>query len=115
MIHPHTELRFIDDNVGYGVFATEPIPRGTIVWALCRFDRVLTPDEAFAMPTAYQDVLARYAYLDREGRYVLCWDFGRYVNHSCEPSMLGLGPELEILVRDVARGDHITCEYASLN
>ena len=115
MIHPDTELRFIDGDVGYGVFATQPIPRGTIVWTLCRFDRVLTRDEVSALPPAYQNVLARYAYVDREARYVLCWDFGRYVNHSCEPSMLGLGPDLEIVVRDVKPGDHLTCEYAALN
>jgi hypothetical protein len=34
MIHPWTELRFINDSIGYGVFATQFIPKGTIVWAL---------------------------------------------------------------------------------
>ena len=32
MIHPDTELRFISDEVGYGVFATALIGRGTITW-----------------------------------------------------------------------------------
>ena len=34
MIHPSTELRFINDEIGYGVVATRFIPKGTIVWAL---------------------------------------------------------------------------------
>ncbi len=32
MIHSKTELKFINDLVGYGVFATETIPEGTIVY-----------------------------------------------------------------------------------
>lgn len=32
MIHPDTELRFINPEIGYGVFATQFIPRGTITW-----------------------------------------------------------------------------------
>ena len=115
MIHPDTELRFISDAIGYGVFATRPIPRGTVVWTLCRFDRIFTPAEAAALLPAYQQVLARYGYIDAAGDYVLCWDAGRYVNHGCEPSMLGVGAEVEIAVRDIQTGDHVTCEYGGLN
>ena len=32
MIHPKTELRFVNDDIGYGVFATEFIPKGTILY-----------------------------------------------------------------------------------
>jgi hypothetical protein len=32
MIHPDTELRYVNDIIGYGVFATRLIPRGTITW-----------------------------------------------------------------------------------
>jgi len=32
MIHPHTELRFISEQVGHGVLATQIIPRGTMVY-----------------------------------------------------------------------------------
>jgi hypothetical protein len=90
MIHPHTELRFISDAIGYGVFATRPIPRGTVGWTLCLFDRIFTPAEAATLPRAYQQVLAKYGYIDAAGDYVLCWDAGRYVNHGCEPAMLGV-------------------------
>jgi uncharacterized protein len=115
MIHPDTELRFISDAIGYGVFATRPILRGTIVWTLCLFDRVYTPAQAAALPYAYQQMLAKYGYIDAAGDYVLCWDAGRYVNHGCEPAMLGAGPETEIAVRDIQPGDHVTCEYGGLN
>lgn len=31
MIHPSTELRLVDAVIGYGVFATGFLPRGTII------------------------------------------------------------------------------------
>jgi hypothetical protein len=31
MLHKSTELRFVNSEVGYGVFATELIPKGTII------------------------------------------------------------------------------------
>lgn len=115
MIHPDTELRLIDDHIGYGVVASRPIPRGTIVWTLCRFDRIYTAAEAAALPAPYRALVEKFGYIDSAGRYVLCWDLGRYVNHGCEPAMLGLGADHEIAVRDIAAGEHLTCEYGGLN
>ena len=115
MIHPDTEVRFINNQIGYGVFATRPIPQGTIMWTLCRFDRVFTPQEASDLPESYQNVLAKYGYINPEGDFVLCWDNGRNVNHSCDPTMLAVGAELEIAVRDLEPGDQVTCEYGALN
>lgn len=115
MIHPDTELRFIDPDIGYGVFATAPIPRGTVLWVLCFLDRILTPAELAALPLPYLPMVEKYAYVNADQNQVLCWDHARYLNHSCRPSMRGLGSEFEIAVRDIARGDHITCEYGTLN
>lgn len=115
MIHPDTEVRYIDAVVGRGVFATRLIPRGTIVWTLCAFDRVYRPDEAAALPEPYQAILDVHAYQDGQGRTILCWDGGRYENHSCDPNTLGLLPEIDVAVRDIVAGEQITCEYGSLN
>lgn len=115
MIHPDTELRFINDEVGYGVFATRLIPRGTLVWTLCLFDRIFPRAEAQALPSGLQNVLHKYAYVDLHANFVLCWDGGRYVNHSCDPAMLGVDVGFEIALRDLQPGDEITCEYGSLN
>ena len=32
MIHPHTRIHFINEEMGYGVFATQFIPKGTITY-----------------------------------------------------------------------------------
>src|SRR5262249_33772840 len=50
------------------------------------------------------------------GDRILCWDFGRFMNHSCEPSSVGPGKlEFEIAVRDIAAGEEVTCDYGTFN
>lgn len=115
VIHPDTELRFVSSEVGLGVFATTFIPRGTIVWTLCQFDRIFTSTEAVDMAPNYRALLERFGYIDSTGNYVLCWDSGRHVNHSCDPTMLDLGDEFEVAIRDIAAGEQLTCEYGGLN
>lgn len=115
MMHPAAELRFVSPEVGHGVFAREPIAKGTVLWVLCELDIIFTPAQAAAFPPAYQPILDRYAYTDAANRVILCWDHGRYLNHSCDPVMVGVGGTIEIAVRDVAVGEEITCEYATLN
>lgn len=115
MMHPDTELRFVGPDIGYGVFTTAPIPRGTVLWVLCRFDIVLALRKVAELPVPYRPIIERYAYIDAEGNYILCWDHARNINHSCDPSMLGVGTDFEIAVRDLAAGEHVTCEYGGLN
>ncbi len=112
MIHPNTELRFINEEIGYGVFATQFIPRGTIAWALDKLDQVLPPEEVAALPPIYRENFEKYSYIDPWGNYVLCWDLGRYVNHSCNPTTRGIGYGSDLAVRDIHPGEELTCEYA---
>ncbi len=114
MIHPATELRPIDPVMGFGVFATAPIPRGAIVWALDPLDRVLTRAEVLALPAAMGFDAERHLWIDRQGRYVLAWDLARYVNHSCRPNCAATAYGWEIAVADIAAGDQLTNDYADL-
>jgi len=115
MLHPHTELRLVSEEIGYGVFATKPIPKGTILWVLCDLDIVFKPGHAKRLPAPYQAIIDKYAYDDADGNCILCWDNGRMLNHNCDPSMLGVGTDYEIAVRDIAKGEEITCDYGELN
>jgi hypothetical protein len=115
MMHPDTRLRFIDADMGHGVFATQFIPRGTITWALDEFDQILSPDRVLSLPNLSREIIERYAYVDAAGDYVLCWDLGRYVNHACRPTSRGVGPHIEIAVRDIRPGEQLTSDYAELN
>ena len=83
MIHPHTELRFINREIGFGVFATQFIPRGTLTWVCDELDQFVDPARVAALPPNYRKLLDTYTFRDRLGRHVLCWDLARFVNHSC--------------------------------
>jgi hypothetical protein len=115
MIHPHTELRWVDSRIGYGVFATQVIPRGTIVWVRDALDQAIAPARVPQMPQIVQDMVAKYAYTDQRGDLLLCWDHGRYVNHSCAATCMSPGWEFEVAVRDLEPGDELTDEYATFS
>jgi hypothetical protein len=115
MIHPHTELRFINEKIGYGVVATQMIPRGTITWVRDEFDQAFAATKIERMLPLYQELAAKYCFVDARGDYILCWDLARYLNHSCEPSCRSAGYDFELAVRDIAPGEELTDDYGSLN
>ena len=115
MIHPKTELRFISKEVGYGVFATDFIPAGTITWVLDKLDREFRPEEFFAMDILYQNIIDTYTFRNNIGNYVLCWDHGRFVNHSFNANCLTTAYDFEIAIRDILPGEQLTDDYGYLN
>lgn len=115
MIHPDTELRYIDDLLGCGVFATRLIPKGTITWVRDDLDQTLSPKQFARLTPPLRALVDRYSFVDGVGDRVLCWDHARYVNHACEPSCLAPGYGFEIAVRDIPAGAELTDDYGALN
>ena len=70
MIHPDTELRFVSKEVGYGVFATNLLPKGTILYARDKLDLVLTPKQYKALDLKHQDLAEKYSYIDKDGNRI---------------------------------------------
>jgi hypothetical protein len=115
MIHPNTEIRFINSVIGYGVVATKFIPAGTITWVLDDLDRAFTPKEYKSMNPIYQGILDTYSYRNSKGNFVLCWDYGRFVNHSFDSNCLTTAYDFEIAIRDIYVGEQLTDDYGYLN
>ena len=115
MMHPHTALRFISEAVGHGVVATRDIPAGTITWAQDELDREFTPDQVEAFAPDYQEILDTYCFRNQHGRWVLCWDHARFVNHSFRSNCLTTAYNFEIAVRDIKAGEQLTDDYGYLN
>lgn len=115
MIHPITELKFISNEIGYGVVAREFIPKGTITWVLDKLDREFNPLEIQLLEPIYQDILDFYTFRNNNGNYVLCWDNGRYVNHSFNSNCLSTAYDFEIAIRDIQPGEQLTDDYGYLN
>ncbi len=115
MIHPHTSVQFIDDEKGYGLFATHRIPRGTITWTLDHLDRVITPQEMDSHDPRYREILMKYSFRNNRGEYIFCWDNGRYINHSFNSNCCLTPYNFEIAIRDIEAGEELTDDYGYLN
>jgi hypothetical protein len=115
MVHPDTELRHINDKVGYGVVATHFIPRGTITWASDVLDQKFQPSFQRTLAPILRELVEKYSYVNAAGESVLCWDHARFINHSCDATSLSPGFDFEIAVRDIQAGEQLTDEYGSLN
>jgi len=115
MMHPFTELRFINEEIGHGVVATRDLPCGTITWVQDDLDREFEPHEIEALGRPYAEVLDKYCYRNQHGRWVLCWDHARYVNHSFRSNCLTTAYNFEIAIRDIRAGEQLTDDYGYLN
>jgi hypothetical protein len=115
MIHPHTALRFISPEIGIGVVATKFIPAGTITWVLDKLDQRFTQDEFENIEPYYQSILEFYTFRNGDGKLILCWDNGRFVNHSFNSNCLSTAYDFEIAIRDIQPGEQLTDDYGYLN
>lgn len=115
MIHPSLELRFINPEVGYGVYATELIPKGTITYVEDELEVRIPETKFYSYQPHIRAILDRYSYIDRNGVRILSWDFGKYVNHSCDYNSISTGYGFEIAIRDIQPGEQLTDEYGIFN
>lgn len=105
---------------GVGLFAAEPIRRGTVLWRLePSIDVQLTAAQIEALAPAAREQIAKYTYRDRVlGTYVLCGDDARFFNHDVDPNCHdhpdGRGGTT-VAARDIAAGEELTCDYASFD
>ncbi|MCA9921085.1 MAG: SET domain-containing protein [Anaerolineales bacterium] len=112
MIHPDTTLKWINSQVGYGVFATAFIAHGTVVYVQDPLEIVIKEDSLLLRDPNCLPHIEKYAYFDEEGNRIISWDIAKYVNHCCHSNTLSTGYGFEIAVRDIQPGEEITDEYA---
>ena len=115
MLHPHTKVKFISPEKGYGVIATKALPKGTITWVQDSLDRIFTPKQYSAFSSIYKDILDTYTFRNNRGNHVLCWDNARFVNHSFKSNCLSTSYDFEIAIRDIEIGEELTDDYGYLN
>lgn len=115
MLHPNTELKFVSSEIGYGIFASALIPKGTITWVKDDLDRVIPKENLGLMSQANLENLLKYSYRNSQGNYVFCWDLTRYVNHSYKPNSMLTAMGFEIAIHDILPGEEMTNDYGTLN
>ena len=95
--------KFACGRQGAGVLRPKTFP-GHAALGPDRFDRVFD-----AAVEAWLAIRAPQALRpDLNGSMVVCWDHARFMNHSCDPTSIGVGSGFEIARHDVRRGDELT-------
>ena len=115
MIHPCTRLVYINDTVGYGVFATDFIPEGTITYVKDSLELEISPTDLLMHSAEMQQTIEKYSYIDQRGYRIVSWDFAKYVNHCCHCNTISTGYGFEIAIRDIQAGEQLTDEYGIFN
>lgn len=115
MIHPDTELRFVNDSIGFGVFATKLIPAGTITYIKDSLEIEISPDDFLTHSYEMQQIIEKYSYIDERGFRIISWDVAKYVNHCCQCNTISTGYGFEIAIRDIYPGEELTDEYGIFN
>ncbi len=118
---------------GTGVFAAQPIKAGTLIWVFHKgFDQCFTQEDLDKLPQNMKERIMDHCYLQpRNGKYVLCIDNARYMNHSETPntdsvhvfpegfvpphnsgeSLIDIEEGGTIAARDIAAGEELTTNY----
>jgi len=114
-MHPCTELRFINTDIGFGVFATDFLPAGTITYVQDSLDISIDEAQYGSIDSLLKESVDRYAFIDKNGNRVLCWDHAKYVNHCCHANTISTGYGFELAIRDIAAGEQVTDDYGLFN
>ena len=98
---------------GIGLFADQPIAKGTVVWKYePLIDILLSKEEVERLSEPSKRQFYKYAYLDMKyNKYMLCGDDGRFFNHSYEPNCDDGIDDKTIAIRDIAKGEELTVNY----
>jgi SET domain-containing protein len=97
---------------GTGLIANVPISAGTVIWVLKPgFDLVLTKRELDELSPVAQEQIRNYIYIDVDtGKYVLCSDDAKFMNHSDSPNTSTQAGQTVALC-DIEAGTELTGDY----
>ncbi|MDG6106944.1 SET domain-containing protein-lysine N-methyltransferase [Dactylosporangium aurantiacum] len=96
---------------GAGIIALRDVPVGTAVWWPCPRCTVLPIGQQAATPPDVLSWLAEYGYRRADGGLIAPCRGAHLLNHSCDAAVLDVGLSVGIAVRDIARGEEVTCDY----
>jgi SET domain-containing protein len=98
---------------GIGLFAAEPIAKGTVIWTFdSRIDRLFSLEERELLPEPLRSFLRTYSYPRRPGasEYILDGDHARFMNHSKAPNTCNMGSHTTAII-DINVGEELLCDY----
>ena len=98
---------------GIGLFANQFIPKGTVTWEYHPlFDSSFSKEDLELMSNPAKKQFLHYSYFDNEiNKFVLCFDFQRFINHSSKKLNIHSTVRQDIASRDINIGEELLCDY----
>ena len=110
-----TEVKVATDpRMGLGLFATEFIPKDSVVWEFVEgVDIKVSADRVEQMSEAQQEYFEKYAWVEDDYYYSSC-DLTNFVNHSYQPN-LKIIDKVMISFKDIYPGEELFENYAEFD
>jgi hypothetical protein len=105
MLHPAIEKR-PSPIEGFGLFAKEFIPAGTVIWTQSDTDRRFTFEEFLQQPPEVQ----RMCHIHQD-EFVLSTSDEEFMNHCCDPNTAPLGDDALVAIRNIEPDEEVTYDY----
>lgn len=111
MLHPAIDVRKKGAIEGYGLFATSPISKETLIWKLS--EPSFTQADINTWQGEKLSAFKRYGFQCGINRFSLPTGKSREMNHSCDPNTWWSSCDTIIARRSIASGEEITYDYSS--
>ena len=110
-----TEVKVATDpKMGLGLFATEFIPKGSVVWKFVEgLDIEVSIDEVEQMSEAQQEYFNKYVWVQGDYYYDSC-DHTHFINHSYQPNLNNTG-DVTIALKDIKLGEELFTDYSEFD
>ena len=102
---------------GTGVFASEFIPKGTVVWKYNPLFTYKVSAKKVAKFTEHEKSRLHflpYYWVDKNGNYMIPLDHDRFMNHSRDANTQTLNDKTDIANRDIDEGQELTVDYRTI-
>src|SRR3989344_7104090 len=103
---------------GIGLFADQFIAKGTLVQKFIPgFDLIIPESEIQKLSEPAREQFLKYAYKNKDGQYILCFDDTRFLNHSDNPNLISNNrtEEIDVAAQDIQKGEELTVNYKELD
>jgi SET domain-containing protein len=103
------------EGKGLGLFATEFIPKDTLIWQFVEgFDIKVHKDKYHTLTEVQKQCIDTYFWKEGDYLYSSC-DCSIFQNHSQNPNSVGLGEDKMIALRDIHPNQEIVVDYESFD
>jgi SET domain-containing protein len=110
-----TEVKVATDpRMGLGLFATEFIPKDSVVWEFVKgIDIKVSIDKVEQLSEAQQEYFYKYGWI--KGKYYFSSaDLSNFVNHSNEPNIKNI-KKITVALRDIQPGEELFENYGEFD